>query len=153
MTAIDLIDIAIERAKEKAKQQNLRVDFQVKDFFTLTDWNKKFASVIDSGLFHVFATDQVRQPLYLKILGHLLEPGGRLYLLATNDLVQLTLEKFKGIFTDGWEIARFTNSLLKCRQLPPKNIPTTAGIPGSRSSEKRSEINPAPIKEHENHRF
>lgn len=104
VTAIDLVDKAIEKAKEKAAKQNLSVDFQVKDVFTLTDWNRKFASVIDSGLFHVFASDKERQGLYLKALEHIIEPDGRLYLMATIDLTRLTLDEFKNVFADGWEI-------------------------------------------------
>ena len=104
VTAIDLVDKAIEKARKKAADQKLSVDFQIKDVFTLTDWNRKFASVIDSGLFHVFASDEERRRLYLKALEHIIKPGGRLYLMATIDLARLTLDEFKGVFAAGWEI-------------------------------------------------
>jgi hypothetical protein len=37
------------------------VEFLVKDALTLTDWGKRFATVIDCGLFHVFSDDDRRR--------------------------------------------------------------------------------------------
>ena len=107
VTAIDLVDEAIRRAKEKAAGKNLPVEFHVKDVFTLTDWNRKFASVIDSGLFHVFANDDERRGRYFEILKHVLQPGGRIYLMATLGLLNMNAEEFKSLFSEDWEIESF----------------------------------------------
>ena len=57
--------------------------FQVKDAMTLGHWDKRFATVIDSGLFHVFSDEDRVQ--YVAGLTHVTEPGGRLLLLCFSD--------------------------------------------------------------------
>jgi ubiquinone/menaquinone biosynthesis C-methylase UbiE len=70
-------------ARRKAAERGLTVEFQVKDAMKLGDWDKRFAAVIDSGLFHVFSDeDRVR---YAAGLTHVTEPGGRLLLLCFSD--------------------------------------------------------------------
>ncbi len=124
VTAIDLVDEAIRRAKEKASQQNLLVEFLVKDAFTIGDWGRKFKSVIDSGLFHVFTEDEQRKRLHVQNLSKILEPGGRLFLMcqkaqpqesqksncknAVPVLPGISLEDLKSAFTDGWEFESLT---------------------------------------------
>jgi 2-polyprenyl-3-methyl-5-hydroxy-6-metoxy-1,4-benzoquinol methylase len=111
VTGIDLVDRAIERAKAKTAGKSLNVAFQVKDAFTLIDADWRFPSIIDSGLFHVFAGDPERQRLYIKALEHVLEPGGTLYLLAAKDqpagsaaLSGYSHEELVKAFSAGWEI-------------------------------------------------
>jgi 2-polyprenyl-3-methyl-5-hydroxy-6-metoxy-1,4-benzoquinol methylase len=57
VTGIDFADEAIRRARVKAAERGLSVEFLVKDALTLGDGGERFASVIDSGLFHVFSDD------------------------------------------------------------------------------------------------
>src|SRR5262245_32824865 len=54
VTGIDFVEEAIRRARAKAAERGLTVEFLVKDAMTLADWDERFASVVDSGLFHVF---------------------------------------------------------------------------------------------------
>src|SRR5258708_5967942 len=83
VTGIDFVDEAIRMARRKAAERGLTVEFQVKDAMTLGDWDKRFATVIDSGLFHVFSDeDRVR---YVAVLTHVTEAGGRLLLLCFSD--------------------------------------------------------------------
>ena len=83
VTGIDFVDAAIRMARRKAEERGLTVEFQVKDVMTLADWDKRFATVIDSGLFHVFSDEgRVR---YVAGLTHVTEPGGRLLLLCFSD--------------------------------------------------------------------
>jgi cyclopropane fatty-acyl-phospholipid synthase-like methyltransferase len=109
VTGIDFVEEAIRRAKAKAKKRGVTAEFLVKDAMTLVEWNRRFASVIDSGLFHVYEnpTDQKR---YVSGLAHVLNPGGRLYLYGFSDeepsapgggLSRQDLEK---VFSDGWTI-------------------------------------------------
>src|SRR6516162_9867859 len=51
VTGIDFLEEPIRRAQRKAAERRLPVEFQVKDATTLGEWDKRFASVIDSGLF------------------------------------------------------------------------------------------------------
>jgi cyclopropane fatty-acyl-phospholipid synthase-like methyltransferase len=83
VTGIDFVDEAIRMARRKATERGLTVEFQVKDAMTLQDWDRRFATVIDSGLFHVFSDeDRIR---YVAGLSHVTEPGGRLLLLCFSD--------------------------------------------------------------------
>jgi ubiquinone/menaquinone biosynthesis C-methylase UbiE len=83
VTGIDFVDEAIRMARRKAAERGLTVEFQVKDAMTLGDWDKRFATVMDSGLFHVLSDeDRVR---YVAGLTHVTEPGGRLLLLCFSD--------------------------------------------------------------------
>ncbi len=82
VTGIDFVAEAVERASAKAKAAGLTIDFMVKDFFTLGSWDRRFKTIIDSGLFHIFSGDEVRKAAYLDIVTTLLDDNGRLYLLA-----------------------------------------------------------------------
>lgn len=83
VVGIDFVDEAIRRASAKAADRKLAVEFLAKDATKLTDWNMRFASAIDCGLFHVFADDQRQQ--YVRGLAHVLQPGARLYLMCFSD--------------------------------------------------------------------
>src|ERR1039458_5360246 len=48
VTGIDFVEEAIRRARARAHEHGLAVEFLVKDAMTLRDWDKSFASVIDS---------------------------------------------------------------------------------------------------------
>ncbi|WP_312749098.1 class I SAM-dependent methyltransferase [Atlantibacter hermannii] len=82
VTGIDFVEEAVERAITKAKAAGLHIDFMVQDFFTLGSWDRKFQTIIDSGLFHIFSGDVVRKTAYLEIVSQLLNDDGRLYVLA-----------------------------------------------------------------------
>jgi hypothetical protein len=77
------VEEAIRRARVKAQRRGLAVEFLVKDATTLADWGERFASAIDSGLFHVFSDDDRRR--HVKGLAQVVEPGGRLYLMCFSD--------------------------------------------------------------------
>src|SRR5262249_43827782 len=78
VVGIDFVDEAIRRARAKAAERGLAVEFLVKDAMALDDWGERFASVIDSGLFHGFSDDD--RPRYVGGLARVVEPGGRLFL-------------------------------------------------------------------------
>jgi SAM-dependent methyltransferase len=50
VTGIDFLRKPIRRARGKAAEGALSVEFLVKDALTLGDWGERFATVIDSGL-------------------------------------------------------------------------------------------------------
>src|SRR5262245_12025282 len=80
VTGIDFVEDAIRRARAKAAERGLAVEFLVKDATALGDWGERFASVIDCGLFHVFSYDDRRR--YVQGLAQVVEPGGRLFLMC-----------------------------------------------------------------------
>jgi SAM-dependent methyltransferase len=106
---IDFVEEAIRRAQHKAAERGLAVEFLVKDALTLGDWGQRFASVIDCGLFHVFSDDDRRR--YAVGLAHVLEPGGRLFLMCFSDEEpgtegprRVSRQELYDTFADGWEV-------------------------------------------------
>jgi SAM-dependent methyltransferase len=82
-TGIDLVELAIDQAKAKAKLRGLEARFLVGDALELEHLGETFDTVLDCGLFHIFS-DQERE-VYAQQLGAVLEPGGRLHILCFSD--------------------------------------------------------------------
>jgi cyclopropane fatty-acyl-phospholipid synthase-like methyltransferase len=109
VTGIDFVEEAIRRAQRKAAERGLAVEFLVKDALTLGHWGERFASVIDSGMFHVFSDDDRRR--YVRGLAQVLEPGGRLFLMCMSDEEpgtegprRVSWQELYDAFADGWEV-------------------------------------------------
>ncbi len=112
VVGIDFVEEAIQRATRKAAERGLSVQFLVKDALTLVDWGERFASILDSGLFHVFS-DSDRQR-YVEGLGRLLQPGGRLFLMCFSDAEpagpdtrgprRVSRQELHDAFAKGWEV-------------------------------------------------
>jgi SAM-dependent methyltransferase len=109
VTGIDFVAEAIQRAQAKAAERGIAVEFLVKDALALANWDSRFATVIDSGLFHVFSdTDR---PRYVRGLAHVVGPGGRLILLCFSDQEpgtegprRVSRQELYDAFSDGWEV-------------------------------------------------
>ena len=107
VTGIDFVEEAIRRARAKAAERGQSVQFLVKDALTLTGWGKRFFSVIDSGLFHIYSGDERQR--YVQGLAHVLKPGGRLFLFSFNDDPSwpgggVTREELYNAFAHGWDV-------------------------------------------------
>jgi cyclopropane fatty-acyl-phospholipid synthase-like methyltransferase len=109
VTGIDFAQVAIERARRKAAERGLSVEFLVKDALTLGDWRRRFRSVIDSGLFHVLSDE--RRQRYVQALGQVVEPGGRLFLMCFSDEEpgtegprRVSKAELYDAFAGGWEV-------------------------------------------------
>jgi cyclopropane fatty-acyl-phospholipid synthase-like methyltransferase len=107
VVGIDFVPEAIRRARRKAVDRDLAVEFLIKDATSLSDWNERFATVIDCGLFHVFS-DGDRQR-YVEGLAHVLAPGGRLYLVCFSNKEpgndgprRVSRQELCDTFADGW---------------------------------------------------
>jgi cyclopropane fatty-acyl-phospholipid synthase-like methyltransferase len=112
VVGIDFVPEAIRRARAKAAERGLSVEFLVKDATALGDWGERFDSVIDCGLFHVFSDDDRRR--YVRGLARLLEPGGRLFLMCFSDEEpgtegprRVSRQELYDAFADGWEVESF----------------------------------------------
>jgi cyclopropane fatty-acyl-phospholipid synthase-like methyltransferase len=106
---IDFVEEAIRRARRKADERGLSVQFLVKDATMLEEWGERFASVIDCGLFHVFSDDDRRR--YVGGLAKVVAPGGRLFLMCFSDEVpgtegprRVSRQELYDAFADGWEV-------------------------------------------------
>jgi cyclopropane fatty-acyl-phospholipid synthase-like methyltransferase len=105
VTGIDFVEEAIRRARAKAAERGLPVEFLVKDAMTLGAWDERFASVIDSGLFHIYAGDERRR--YVQGLAHVVQPGGHLFLFTfTGEAPEggVSRQQVYDIFADGWNV-------------------------------------------------
>jgi cyclopropane fatty-acyl-phospholipid synthase-like methyltransferase len=109
VTAIDFLAEPIERAKKKATQRGLSVNFLVQDALSLKDCTEKFDNVIDSGLFHVFSDEDRKR--YVEGLAHVLKPGGRLFLLCFSDEEpgtfgprRVSKDELNLAFAQGWTV-------------------------------------------------
>ena len=102
VTGIDFVDEAIRRARAKAAERGLTAKFLIKDAMTLGEWDERFASVIDSGLFHVYAGDERR--CYVHGLANVVQPGGRLFSFTFTEEAPeggVSRQQLYEIFTDG----------------------------------------------------
>lgn len=83
VTGVDFSRTAIEMAQEKAVQRRASTRFRVGNALHLALLNRKFDTVLDSALFHVF-TDKER-PLYAESLASILRPGGVAYVVCFSE--------------------------------------------------------------------
>lgn len=109
VTGIDFAKEAIRRARNKAAEQKLDAQFLVKDALTMWEWDARFKTVIDSGLFHVLSDEDRRR--YVQGLAHILETGGQLFLMCfsneepgTDGPRRVSQEELQDAFSDGWNI-------------------------------------------------
>ena len=109
VVGIDFVAEAIRRARAKAAERGLAVEFLVKDATALAQWGQRFASVIDCGLFHVFSDADRRR--YVEGLAQVLQPGGRLFLMCFSDAEpgtegprRVSRQELYDAFADGWEV-------------------------------------------------
>jgi SAM-dependent methyltransferase len=116
VVGIDFVPEAIRRARRKAVERGLPVEFLIKDALALGDWDERFATAIDCGLFHVFS-DGDRQR-YVQGLAQVLEPGSRLFLMCFSDQEpgtegprRVSWQELHDAFADGWDI----ESIESCR--------------------------------------
>ena len=83
VVGIDFVEEAIRRARVKASERGLSVQFLVKDAHGPGRPAPCFATAIDSGLFHALSDDDRRR--YVGGLPAVLATGGRLFLLCRGD--------------------------------------------------------------------
>ena len=106
VTGLDFVYEAIRRGRAKAMDRGLPVEFLVKDAMTLAEWDKRFESVIDSGLFHIYSGKA--RARYVEGLAHVTNPGGRLFLLSFSDeeaaVEGVSKEELYEVFAQDWEV-------------------------------------------------
>src|SRR5262245_26279783 len=109
VTGIDFLEEPLQRARQKAAERGVVVEFLHKDALTLGEWDQRFATVIDSGLFHVFPDDDRRR--YVQGLAHVLQPGGRLFLMCFSDAEpgtegprRVSRQELTDAFADRWTV-------------------------------------------------
>ncbi len=116
VTGVDVSQIAIERARAKARQRGLIAEFLVGDVLDLQAVDRldpPYDTVIDVGCFHTFANAD--RPLYAASLASVVEPGGVLHLLCFSELTpgtdgprRVTEGELRATFSRDWRVQRVT---------------------------------------------
>lgn len=106
---IDVVPVAIERARRKARERGLVADFQVGDALALGSQGRTFDTVIDCGLFHTFSDED--RPRYVESLRQALRPEGTCHILCFSDREppgegprRVTQQEIRRTFGAGWDV-------------------------------------------------
>jgi SAM-dependent methyltransferase len=112
---VDVSPRAIELARAKAARRGIAARFAVGDALALPRLGETFDTAIDSGTFHLFAG--AARSAYVHSLHTVLEPGGRLYMLAARDggpggwgPPGLSRAELVEAFADGWRLEALEHS-------------------------------------------
>lgn len=81
VTAVDLVNVPVERAREKARQAGVRVDFRIGDL-TEMDLGGPYDVLFDSGLYHSLRVRNL--PGFLKPVERVRRRGTRWFRLEGN---------------------------------------------------------------------
>jgi SAM-dependent methyltransferase len=118
---IDVAPAAIDSARAKAVQRGLNAAFEVGDVLALDRLGRTFATVIDSGVFHVF--DDADRARYVASLAAVLDPGGVLHLLCFSEHTpgttgprRVTQAEIRTAFANGWMVDRIEPSHMEVRE-------------------------------------
>jgi 2-polyprenyl-3-methyl-5-hydroxy-6-metoxy-1,4-benzoquinol methylase len=106
---LDFAPRAIKKAKEKAKQRGVDVEFVTDNALEAGKLTRAFDTVIDSGLFHTFNLDL--QPDYVATLARLVRPGGRVFVMCFSENQpgtfgprRITQAEIRHAFREGWSV-------------------------------------------------
>jgi SAM-dependent methyltransferase len=109
VVGVDAAPRAIEKARAKAVERELPVEFLVADVFSLGSLGRRFDSALDCGVFHVF--EDRERPMYVASLASVLEPGGVLHLLCFSDRQpgdmgprRVSQQELRDSFAEGWDV-------------------------------------------------
>ena len=118
---IDIAPAAVEAARAKATRRGVNATFEVDDVLALDRLGRRFATVIDSGVFHVF--DDSDRVQYVASLTAVLDPGGVLHLLCFSEHTpgttgprRVTQAELRAAFAVGWQVERIETSQFEVRK-------------------------------------
>ena len=107
----DVAGTALAMAREKAAERGIEAEFVAADALHLERLGRRFATVLDCGLFHTF--DAAERPGYVASLASVTEHDGTLYVLCFSDDGPATgphpvsQEDLRAAFSpgSGWQVA------------------------------------------------
>jgi cyclopropane fatty-acyl-phospholipid synthase-like methyltransferase len=106
---IDSVPAAIGKAKEKAAQRGIQVQFLVLDALHMSTLTRKFETVTDSGFFHTLSDED--RPVFVESLAAVLAPRGRYFMLCFSDQEppgygprRVSQQEIRDTYRDGWTI-------------------------------------------------
>jgi ubiquinone/menaquinone biosynthesis C-methylase UbiE len=108
-TGLDIAPAAIAIAEGKARERGVAPRFLVWNALELAALGEQFDTVLDCGLFHLFA--DADRPTYVANLGAVLPPGGRYFMLCfsehqpgTQGPRRVTQDEIRASFATGWQV-------------------------------------------------
>lgn len=109
VTGIDAVEAAIRKAREKSRERRVPAVFLEWDALQISGLGKRFDTVIDCGLFHVFSDEE--RPLYVRELSSILVPGGTFRMLCFSEMGsgdwgprRVTQREIREAFDRGWKV-------------------------------------------------
>ena len=109
VTGIDAVGAAIRKANEKSRGRRVPAVFLEWDALEISGLGKRFDTVIDCGLFHVFSDEE--RPLYVVGLCSILPTGGTYRMLCFSEMEpgdwgprRVTQKEICDAFARGWKI-------------------------------------------------
>jgi cyclopropane fatty-acyl-phospholipid synthase-like methyltransferase len=123
VTGIDGSPSGIAKAKQKAKDRKTKVTFKTADALKLEKLGKKFDTIIDSALFHVFTDEETAK--YEKSLRTALKKNGNLFVLCFSDKDKenrimhprrISSDEITSVFKDGWKINYIKEAVYETRK-------------------------------------
>lgn len=81
--AVDVAETALAIARRKARDRGIQVEFAAADALHLERLGRRFDTVLDSGLFHTFDSDERQR--YVAGLASVTAHNGTLYVLCFSD--------------------------------------------------------------------
>lgn len=118
---LDGASLAIEKARKKALERGVRVEFGVGNALHLEELRRRFDTITDSGLFHVFSDEN--RKIFAKGLKAALKESGTYYMLCFSDKEprdwggprRVSKQEIMETFGEGWKInyireARFSTT-------------------------------------------
>src|SRR5439155_18158463 len=120
---VDASPKAIARAKQKASDRGLTVDFRVGDALDLPALGRTFDTVLDCGLFHVF--DDEPRARYVRSLAAAVNPGGAYFMLCFSDKVppgfgprRISQQEIRDSFAGEWIVKSIEPAVLEVNFTP-----------------------------------
>jgi ubiquinone/menaquinone biosynthesis C-methylase UbiE len=110
VTGIDISPTAIEYARKKAEQANVKIDFRVQNFLELPFGDRAFDFVFDMGCFHHVTVGD--RPTFIKGVHRVLKNGGDFMLTCfsyKNGTAwnHFTKKQLIDLFSDWFEMGEF----------------------------------------------
>ena len=110
-TGVDLAQVALRAAEEKARTRGLTARVIHQDARHLSELGEIFDTVLDCGLFHLPVFTEEDRASYVAGLRSVLRRGGRYFMLGFSDRepgtggpLRLTQDQIRTAFADGWQI-------------------------------------------------
>jgi len=116
---VDITHLALDLARAKAAERGVTAEFAVGNVLELGRLGRSFASVLDSGCFHVF--DDADRARYVASLASVVEPGGVVHLLCFSERTYglgprgVTKAELRAAFAQGWRVESIQAALFEVR--------------------------------------